>query len=459
MALPPRSPMDADMIERAGGMNASTARRLSTLETLARGIAENTRAGLPGLIDVPIAEASSAGVQIATPYEYFRYSATPASNQIGQFSIYGGDPVPYTPFDSVRCVSGHIGDGSDPTANTFSFSPVIRFQTFAPVFEVLAYAAYGFRIRVNGKYLKTGMYCVAGLNGVTASLRSTLFDFTGTEFEGSGLKQVSIEPRQDFRFMGIRLPATYSVAPWPKALPIKAALHGDSMMNAVIDTVNDYRLEQQGGLTETLRQLTGIEDIWNNSITNSGFTANASGTRSTFMDQLPVDFSGAKFDLVWECGGRNDVNVNLDEAGYTDLVKTWIAAVLADNPDALIIMTGPITVKDSENYATSANMAAIQRAKKAACAAYPRNCAFIETAGNATVTHSSWVYGTGRVDSLTANGNADLIVGTDGLHPSTFGRVFYASRLVAETAAVIPMLRSRILYGVIEGVNDLDIAA
>src|SRR5690606_1872521 len=131
--------------------------------------------------------------------------------------------------------------------------------------------------------------------------------------------------------------------------------------------------------------------VWAHSIGGVGFVNDGGATRSNVIRQTRVDCSGEKFDLVWELGGRGDASCYGSEASYRDVVKSWIELVLADNPDTIVIMTGPLGVVDSESYQSSATFAAMQRAKKAACAAYPRNCAFIETCGNAT-TSDPWMF-------------------------------------------------------------------
>lgn len=220
---------------------------------------------------------------------------------------------------------------------------------------------------------------------------------------------------------------------------------------------NAFEVALHGRMPHIVQGLTGIPNVWANNIGGVGFVSDGGGTLSNFIEQAGVDFSGAKFDLVWELGGRNDAGFYGTEAAYRDVVKWWIELVLADNPDTVIVMSGPLSVINDESYQSSAAFAAMQRAKKAACAAYPRNCAFIETCGNA-VTNDPWIFGTGKQGDTKGDGNADLIRGADGTHPTASGHHYLASRLVAETARVLPLLASRIRDGVVPGVNDGDLA-
>ncbi|HZF46894.1 MAG TPA: SGNH/GDSL hydrolase family protein [Sphingomonadaceae bacterium] len=429
-------------------------RRLATLDMLSRSIAENLPKGLPGAMAVPIAESRSSTTQIAGGITYGFSNSTPANHFPHHYSLYGGDWSFYSTSYLVG-INCHNGNGTDPAAVPVSKpSTNVRFATYADRFEVYAQNYLGFRVKVNGKYCKTGAYGVSALNGDSASGRFFLFDFTGTEFAGTGLKLVELQAAFDeFRFGGVRVPVAYTVHPWPQAFPLKAALHGDSMPGTVSDPGTEYRTSLHGFVPAIMQALTGISDIWMNSIGSTGYIADGSGTRSNWIEQAPVDFAGKDFDIVWGLGSRNDSWPG--SSAYQAIVKNWIEIVLADNPDAIIFLSGPIFSTTTDN--ANATVQLMQSAIREAAASYPQNCAFIETCGN-SVTADPWIFGSGKVDATTGNGNADMVRGGDGVHLSVFGHQYLGTRIVTETAKVIPLLASRIRNGVIEGLNDTDIA-
>jgi lysophospholipase L1-like esterase len=451
-------PMFHDFAARALAVqNRSNGRRLAIIDALARGIAENLPKGLPGLIDVPIAEDRSATTRIASG-EHYKISGTAANDRRHHYGLYGADWLIDGPDYVLQARTCHHGDGSNPAASpTGHASGTVRFATFADKFEVWGYNNQGWRLRVNGKYCKTGMYAARDLNGGDSGLFYWLFDFTGTEFAGNGLKLVEIQAAARENFGGVRVPKACTVHPWPQPFPLKAALHGDSMIDTVAEGT-DHRTRMHGLTPHIVQTLTGIPNIWANNIGGAGFVSDGGDTRSTFIEQAGVDFRGAGFDLIWNTGGRNDWMVYGSEESYRATVRTWIDLVLADNPDTIVILTGPIPIKGAESHQSSAAFAAMQRAKKAAAAAFPLNCAFIETLGNA-VTNDPWVFGTGTAASPTGDGNADLVIGTDGTHPTAYGHQYFGTRLVSETARVLPLLASRIRHGMLAGVNDGDLAA
>ncbi|MCB5425823.1 hypothetical protein H0274_11175 [Altererythrobacter sp. CC-YST694] len=420
---------------------------------MAKSIAQNLPRGLPGLINVPIAENRATSTQIASGVTYGFSNSSAASDFPHHYSFCGGNWEWYNA-TKRQPVSFHFGNGSDPSASGASTAGgIVRFATWANKFEVLVQNYLGFRIKVNGKYLQDGMYGVAALNGDASGFdRWFLFDFTGTEFAGTGLKQIELSSTIT-RFGGVRVPAGYTVEPWPQAVPIRAALCGDSMPSTFSDSA-DSRTARHGNMGEILKTLTGIPDLWITSLGGCGFISDSSGTRSTFLEQATYDLSEKNYDVVWEIGGRNDAPYYGSEASYRALVEQWIEIYLADNPDTLIFMTGPLSVTSTEAAGTA--MQTMQRAKKAAAAKYPQNCAFIETCGN-SVTADPWIFGSGRVGATAGDGNADLVRGTDGVHPSVFGHQYLAHRIATETARVIPLLASRIRNGVIPMVNDDDL--
>jgi hypothetical protein len=201
-------------------------------------------------------------------------------------------------------------------------------------------------------------------------------------------------------------------------------------------------------------RLTGIADLWGNNLGSCGYIADNGGTRSDFLEQATVDFSGEKFDLVWGMGSRNDYGLAASAAAYQALIQTWVSTVLADNPDTIIFLTGPIYHNSAAHASASAQLQTT--ATKAVAAANPRSCAYVETCGNAVVA-DPWVFGTGKQGATTGNGNADLVIGPDGTHPTMFGHQYLGARLVTDTARVLPWLASRIRDGVIAGVNDFDL--
>lgn len=434
-----------------------TGRRLATIDMLSRSIAENLPRGLPGVIAAPIAESLNTATQIASGTFYSISGNVPASNFASHYSMYGGLWRAVGTNTAFAAYNTHTGNGSDPTANYIgNQSGRVRFCTDADRFEIYTINGNVFRLLVNGKYVKAGNYANPAVNGQPITQHYFLFDFAGTEFAGNGLKFVEVETDFQARFGGVRVPMGRTVAPWPQPYPLKCALHGDSMVTTLSDS-GDGSASLRPRMPQIVQKLTGIADIWANNIGGVGFIADNSGTRSNFIEQAGVDFAGAGFDVVWELGGRNDVAFHGSAAAYQAVIEEWIAIVLADNPDAVILLTGPLTVQNSEAYQSSPAYAAIQNGKKAAAASYPQNCAFIETAGNA-VTNNPWIFGTGKQGATTGNGTADLVRGPDGVHLTIYGHEYIATRLVAESARVLPMLASRVRDGVIAGVNNLDLS-
>jgi hypothetical protein len=244
--------------------NRSMAKRLRTIDVLARGIAENLPKGLPAVIAAPISEVRNAASQIASGTLYGFSSGTPANNILHHYGLYGAAWGFNGSSGAIRNITTHLGNGSDPSANIeYNKSGSIRFATYAEKFEVFAQNQNGFRVLVNGKYLGTGLYGAQALNADTlAANRYWTFDLAGTELAGNGLNLVEVLPDTDVRFAGIRVPIGYTVQPWPQSFALRGVVHGDSVPTTVSDTGADYRTALHGQMPHILQRLTGIPDIW-----------------------------------------------------------------------------------------------------------------------------------------------------------------------------------------------------
>ncbi len=428
-----------------------SSRRLSTIDTLLQSIARNSANSLPPVMAAPMAENRSATTQIASGTLYGFSSSNPAAHYGDRYTLLNGS-WEFLTSTILQPYSVHLGNGTDPAAGNTSTPSTVRFCTHADKFEIYCQNFGGFRVKVNGEYAKAGLYGVPSVNGDTnGALRYFLFDFGS-----SALRFIEIEGDDYFRFGGIRVPATHSVAPWPDPSGLRAATHGDSMLASIMDSGSYMASAYPPRTSQLVRILTGVSDVWATAIGGVGFVSDGGGTKSDFIEQAPIDFPAGRFDLVWEFGGKNDYVLYGSQSAYQAVIESWLDIVIGNTPDLIVIMGGPIPSGNSESYGTSAATTAIQNAKKAACNKYPRNCAFIETVGNSIITQP-WVFGTGKQTVPANNGNADLIIGSDGVHPTIFGHNYLASRIVTETAKVLPNLRSRILNGVIAGANDVDL--
>lgn len=441
--------------------NRFNARRLATLDTLARGIAENLPNGLPGLTASPPEISAPVSASAIASGTLFGFNATtPSSDFRHRFAFYGGDwrftgsTYPYTV--SLAAWQTHLGNGTDPSANEAQGqSGCIRFTTWADKFEVWQAEVYGFRMKVNGEYVRQGVIGNSPLDGVPAnSSVYILFDFGG-----SGLKQVEIEYDAGLcHFRGIRVPSAYTVEPWAAPDALRMSVWSDSLADTVVDP-SDHRLARIGMMPQVIRALTGQPDLWVQASGATGFLNDKSGTRSTFVERAGVDFPAyGPFDVVIDIGGRNDSTPDETAAdAFQQAVEDWIDIVLASNQDTIICMTGPQSSTGTEAYSTNTNgLATKQDRKKAAAAKYPRNCLFIETIGNAG-NPDPWINGNGKVGSSGSTaGNADRLSG-DYVHRSIQGHVEIGTRIVQEIARRLPLLASRIRDGVIAGVNDADL--
>lgn len=440
----------------------TSSRRLAVLDTLANSIAAGLSKGLPAVSAAPpVISAAAVSSAISGGKNFgFNYNST-ASDYRHHYAFKGGTwehrgSTGGNAFSMSSFGSTHYGNGSNPAANPVLHSGlVIRFITHAPEFEINSATDSGFRVLVNGEYVTQGMLGNYEDLGVAVGQNR----FIKFAFPSAGEKRVEIQFNAPvIYFRGIVVPPTFDVQPWELPDRLKMTLWSDSLAGTVSESGSSaasIRAALHGQSTSILQMLTGQPDIWPNSSGGTGWFADASGTKSDALERAPLDVVPYGFDVLWSIMGRNDDG---QPAGVIQQrVTSFIQLCLSSNPDMILIMTGPMPAGSANGYATDSSMAAVQDGMRAACAAFPGNCAFLETLGH-TGIDDPWIFGTGKQGSAANNGNADRIIGPDGVHWTIAGHAEVMLRLVRETAKALPLLRSRIANGVIPGSNDLDIA-
>lgn len=407
-------------------------RILNTLrESMAR-----TGLRMPGLattlptITVPGTSASS----IATGTLY-----TPMANA-NRFTFLGGawelgGPV-YPNNQTWKPVTCHAGNGSDITANPSQGSAArVRFSCWAPKLEIfVAYgdASGGFRLKVNGEYVATGLLGNSADGTANGSLRYIPVQWgDGTETYRAQ-RFYELEFSSNGKFGGVRCGNLHAPQPWAQADGLRVLMHGDSMVNTIVDSTNHATQLNLTSLGSVLGQVLGQADCWVSSVGSTGWLAPVANNYSKFNDRVVLDVVTPAPDVIFELGGKNDQTPFTTEAAYQALVNIWLDTVLAAKPETIVFMTGPVSSLAAEN--TNASQMAIRNAKAAAAARYPKNVAFIDNIA------AVWATGSGKQSAPNGSGNSDWVIGSDATHPTIEGNRYIAALLAAAAAKAIPTL-------------------
>jgi lysophospholipase L1-like esterase len=426
--------VSADVIARGLASQAKVRLdRTPTIRRLNTGIAR-TGLKLPALASVlptiPAAATSSAitgtlwapfqNGAAADPFYVNRYTFLRGSWQVI------GNTFPAYLF--IENLSVTYGNGTDVTANhTSTSAPLIRFYSAAPDLEIYFLASGSpssgiARLRVDGQYVTSGATIGPSLTGGTGYYqRFTWGDGSETNRK---IRLYEIEAVGSFRFGGVKTTNIHTI--WPAPVPDR--LRGIVLGDSFVEGTGSVSTDLQPNLAAQIALLLGQADCWPSGVGGTGFVANTSGTRNTFIQRVQPDVVAYAPDFIVELGGLND-NAT-PQATVQAAVEAWLSVVVTALPNVLIFMSGPMAPVGLPQAALTAT----RDAKKAAAAKYPKNAIFIDN----LTTDDPWVSGVGHVGATTGSGNADWVTGSDGTHPTQEGHSFIASRVVAAIAASIP---------------------
>lgn len=135
--------------------------------------------------------------------------------------------------------------------------------------------------------------------------------------------------------------------------------------------------------------------------------------------------------LVIIQGSQNDDSAT--PAAITAAATAVYAAIANRLPDAQVVVVGPPRLNATPSAARLANRDAVKTAALAA----PNVLGFVDQLGaNPDVT--GWITGTGTSAAVAGNGNADVVMGSDGAHMTAEGHAYFARRVFA---AIVALLR------------------
>jgi lysophospholipase L1-like esterase len=151
-----------------------------------------------------------------------------------------------------------------------------------------------------------------------------------------------------------------------------------------------------------------------------GGTGYAQGT--TFGDSSRIQpLSTIKPNEIWFFGSINDGSYSSSQV-VAAAQAAWAAAKAA-SPTSVIRVYGVQANSGSMSAGNTANNTALKAAALAA------GFSFFDP------INEGWITGTGHVGALTGSGNADIMIGSDGIHPTQAGHDYYARRIAADYVA------------------------
>lgn len=193
-----------------------------------------------------------------------------------------------------------------------------------------------------------------------------------------------------------------------------------------------------GTIAGGLERFAGF-DVWNLGQGGTGYSNPGNGT-NTAPGPNNVDRFGAAsrlaalaalpaMDLIMVIGGANDGAIATYPIATTvGRANTLWSAIQAARPTTPLIVAG---IESGVYPSINADLNALNDALKAAAVAHSGVTAYID------MRNPMWVYGTGKLSAQVGDGNADIFVSSDGVHPSHAGWDYESERLVTEIADVL----------------------
>jgi len=284
-----------------------------------------------------------------------------------------------------------------------------------------------FRVRVDGRYIARAG--TAGVNYVA----HVLLDFAGVRRP----RTITVEASDTNALRGVAVRPTSNIwRPGTEPDRIVAIATGDSYS------------EGQGasspglfGWPKVLGRLMGWSDVRQVAVGGTGYLSwGGSLNRSPIASQIGRwltvnnDLTRDDVDIVTVAAGYNDHGavggtIYTPEVIATQALADW-RAIRALLPRATIMVMGPHAGARGPDGRTQAIEAALQ----ARFAQWrDMNALFVPVVGTSGAT--PWIFGTGKVGASAGNGNADIAISGDGVHPSDAGHMIYARRAAAAIRA------------------------
>lgn len=321
---------------------------------------------------------------------------------------------------SHTLVGSSVNYGSTVGVSTACDDLSISFLTDAPIIEVIHQGAGAnqYRVLVDGQ-----LEASAGHAATAADGNFYVDKFT---FASRTVRLITLRVASNFRFTRINTDALSRV--WkPTRSPdrIRAVVVGDSYAEGTGANFADTSFSQQ------IAYFLGWE-LFNSGVGATGYLANSSGTKMTFRARFNADVTAYSPNVIVIAGGINDSGSS-GSAIQTEASLLY-AQALSENPNALVFVLGPFTAP------ASVTPSAVNTALRAAAQAqseYGSRIFYIETMADSL---GAWQFGTGRVGATTGDGNADVYIGSDGIHPPQAGHDYLTRRVVEAIKIILASL-------------------
>lgn len=286
---------------------------------------------------------------------------------------------------------------------------VIEFDIYANGIEIACYSGG----RSPNVFVNDVQQTVTALAN-DGNMRNILLSWGTTDFRRIRLEFASGQPLAGFymRAVDSLFPPTCRTGP---RIIVLGDSHSDG--TGTVDGVTTWEY--------IMGQLLGTRDVWQSAIGGTGYLQDASGVGVHFRSRMAADVQPYNPDIIVFAGGSDDTlfttaAVATEAQACWDQIHTWF-------PTTQIVSVA--TWGWAGHFPT---LGPYDTAIAAAADAYgiPHISPYSE----------GWLYGTGYAGHLTSDGNTDVFVGTDQIHPVQAGHLYDGRRVAAKLAQLLPHL-------------------
>ncbi len=342
----------------------------------------------------------------------------------GDTICFGNSVVSFLGFSPVFITqygSNYIGNGVNASGTRPPYA--IEFDHYGTDLALVyrAVATYpAFWVFVDGQPATSAPVQLSGLS--PGSLYRYRIRFNNAADSAARLRRIRIYMSLA-DFGGIEFEPTAAIIPAPSTSP-KIALYGDSWVEGALNPVPFTQV-----IASAFGQMFGaVTYICGQG--GTGFLADGGdGTKAAYTDATRLAALAATgADVVLIMGSQNDVSSS--STSVQSAASAVITAVQAAMPNAKIILCG-VQPNAASLASLNSNLNYRNPNDGVAAAAAAAGLPFID------LLKSGWVYGSGYQGNTQGDGNADILIGTDGTHPTPGLGTDVFARLLAEQVGLL----------------------
>ena len=321
----------------------------------------------------------------------------------------------------------------------------LHFMLDGSAFEVLmAGGNPNITLLVDGQYASAALIDRWMSNGAAGAPLMQPNAWVRVDFGAAQLRRVSLYARSAQGPCAIAVAPTDRLQPWDRS--------AEASMSFMADSYGGASGPQWGvgGVFWEAAALLGIPHIDSNAIGGTGYAPNSAPGFTNAGDAFPARLSTSvdtQPDLFITAGGINDNNslalppyatAQAARDGFMAAVSAYFTQLRADLPQSVLVALGPWVPRQ----ATPTDAVAQSKADaiRAALSAAGGPWVFLDnlnggwscSSGASNPGTGPWQTGTGNSAAPAGNGNGDLYLAADGVHPNVAGSLYLATRMATD---------------------------